>query len=457
MRAGRRGDGKQHRAEGGERGVMDNAIDLQRQFYEMLARSQYWSATRMQEHQRSQLGQLLRHARKNVPFYESRLDAVFRPDGEIDWDRWPELPILTRQDLQQHRESMQARELPPGHGPIQVSTSSGSTGEPIVTTHSALAAMAGDAAFARGHSWHGVDYGETLVNIYGDNPERGVWPDGTVAASWGPRFLQPPRPGPKYELNLYTSPTQQLDFIRRYRPAYVGGLTSRLKAIALEAKRQGADISIRAMMTFGEAVPPATGALFREAFGTAVIAQYSTQETNKIAMSCPTGGHYHVNAETCLVEIVDDQGEACESGVMGRVLVTSFFNTAQPLIRYQLGDLAVAGTSCRCGRTLPVLSEIRGRIAHLFMLPDGRRVLPNVSDDGVVTMGVRAWQLAQVARDMAEFRYVPGDTPVDEAALSAMIRPGVDANLRLTIRQVEQLGGGRKHIPYVSELADQAQ
>ena len=59
--------------------------DLQRQFYDMLMRSQYWSAERMQEHQRSQLSQLLLHAQRTVPFYAHRLDAVLRPDGTVDW------------------------------------------------------------------------------------------------------------------------------------------------------------------------------------------------------------------------------------------------------------------------------------------------------------------------------------------------------------------------------------
>jgi hypothetical protein len=45
-----------------------SALTLHHRFYDMLMQSQYWSAERMQEHQRSQLAQLLRHAKKSVPF-----------------------------------------------------------------------------------------------------------------------------------------------------------------------------------------------------------------------------------------------------------------------------------------------------------------------------------------------------------------------------------------------------
>lgn len=40
----------------------------QQQMFEMLMESQYWSREQMQEYQRSQLEQMLRHAKANVPF-----------------------------------------------------------------------------------------------------------------------------------------------------------------------------------------------------------------------------------------------------------------------------------------------------------------------------------------------------------------------------------------------------
>ena len=63
--------------------------------YEMLMESQYWPPEQMLEFQRSQLAQLLRHARATVPFYKTRLDPVFKNNGAIDWDRWNEIPIVT--------------------------------------------------------------------------------------------------------------------------------------------------------------------------------------------------------------------------------------------------------------------------------------------------------------------------------------------------------------------------
>jgi phenylacetate-CoA ligase len=89
------------------------------QILEMLMESQFWPPDVMRDFQRTQLEQLLRHARANVPFYETRLDCMFREDDSIDWARWDEIPLLTRQDVQNHRKDLLARELPPGHGDWQ--------------------------------------------------------------------------------------------------------------------------------------------------------------------------------------------------------------------------------------------------------------------------------------------------------------------------------------------------
>src|SRR5690606_13660103 len=99
-------------------GAMD-PMDLQRSFFELLMESQYWPEDRMRDHQRSLREPLLRHARANVPFYEHRLDPVFRPNGSIDWDRWHEISIVRRSDLLEHRQSMLARIIPPGHGSVK--------------------------------------------------------------------------------------------------------------------------------------------------------------------------------------------------------------------------------------------------------------------------------------------------------------------------------------------------
>lgn len=101
--------------------------EFHKQIYEMFLESQYWPPERMLEYQHSQLTQLLRHAKADVPFYADRLDCVFKKNGDIDWDRWHEIPIVKRSDLVNEKNDMLASELPPGHGPTKEVYSSGSS------------------------------------------------------------------------------------------------------------------------------------------------------------------------------------------------------------------------------------------------------------------------------------------------------------------------------------------
>ena len=48
----------------------------------------------------------------------------------------------------------------------------------------------------------------------------------------------------------------------------------------------------------------------------------------------------------------------------GDVIVTDLLNRAMPLIRYRIGDVAALSPAsrCRCGRALPRLSRVEGRV-----------------------------------------------------------------------------------------------
>jgi phenylacetate-CoA ligase len=48
-----------------------------------------------------------------------------------------------------------------------------------------------------------------------------------------------------------------------------------------------------------------------------------------------------------------------------------------PLIRYRIGDLAIQApenSTCRCGRGLPMISDVSGRILDMIKLADGNEI-----------------------------------------------------------------------------------
>jgi phenylacetate-CoA ligase len=82
-------------------------------------------------------------------------------------------------------------------------------------------------------------------------------------------------------------------------------------------------------------------------------------------------------AEGLYVEIETPQGPA-KPGEVGSVLITDLLNHAMPLIRYRIGDMAaLASGTCSCGRALPRLEKIAGRVTD-FLVGDAGQLVSGV-------------------------------------------------------------------------------
>lgn len=142
----------------------------------------------------------------------------------------------------------------------------------------------------------------------------------------------------------------------------------------------------------------------------------------------------------------------------GRVIITPIYNTAQPLIRYEQGDIAIRGPACSCGKQLPVLQEISGRIMHLFRFPDGQTIAPSLpTKEFAVNFGAKTWQLVQTGPLEVELRYVttdPNFVPNKSYALD-VIRRRLRPDLKVAFVALAEtpLTPAGKFIIYKSELA----
>ena len=419
--------------------------------------SQYWTPSQMLAYQRHQLEQLLHHAKANVPFYKTRLDPVFKSNGDIDWSRWHEIPIVKRHNLVNDRESMLASQLPPGHGPTREVFSSGSSGTPIITTHSNYAGWVSAQAVHRAQRWHDLDWSQNMVELRGVEGERGLWPTGEINASWAPTWLAADLCGNSYTLSRSTPNEQVIEYVLRKKAVYLSSRPKNLQSIALTVEHLNIAYKPEVIILFGAGVTDDERADFHRVFGARVMSNYSSGEGYKMGNSCETGNHYHINSEIVFLEILDDEDKPCPIGQPGRVVITPIFSTAQPLIRYEQGDIAVRGPNCSCGKTLPVLQEISGRITHLFRFPDGRKIAPFLPDEEFNKgFGSKTWQLVQMGPLAVELRYVRTDqkTVIDEPFAKDMIHQRIHPGIQVTFVQLAAtpFTPAGKFIQYKSEL-----
>ncbi len=426
-----------------------------------LEQSQWWSAEEIRRHQFRQLEMLLRHAAKSVPFFRQRFALLgFDPNETLTETNWQRLPSLGRRDLQDHFQALVSEAVPRSHGRTFELTSSGSTGTPVRVVKTGLSQLAWEAVTLRETIWANRDLSGTFADIrFLPNKSAAPYPDGAQKPSWG-GFTRGVSTGPAMTLNLRTPVQQQAEWLVRSAPDYLLTFPSNLEALVQHCQAHGIELpSVRQLVTISELLKPELRTLCRDVWSVEIRDMYSTQEVGYVALQCPEHEHYHVQAENVLVEILDETGRPCQPGEIGRVLVTSLSNFATALIRYDVGDYARVGHPCPCGRGLPVLESILGRVRNMLTLPSGERTWPSLGFAHFREVApIRQSQIVQKARTSLELRFVAERdlTEAEAASVRQMILENVGCEMAIEMVKTDRLerSGGWKFEEFRSEIAE---
>lgn len=419
-------------------------LALQYQF----GQSQWWPSERLQELQLQQFAQVFRHAVTTVPYYRER----FAPwaEGITSWKQYRALPVSTRREVQQAGADMHSTVVPPSHGAVITTQSSGSTGSPLVTLGTAWTQLLWQALLLRDHLWHGRDLRGKLAAI------RSKTADGHVP-NWGPATAAF-QTGPSAVRSLAASLDDQLRWLAEENPDYVLSFTTNLQALASRSLQLGVRLPrLRQVRTYGEMLRPETRSIVREAWGVELVDSYSSEELGYIALQCPESEHYHVQSESLIVEVLDESGAPCSPGETGQVVVSTLHNFAMPLLRYASGDYAEVGAPCVCGRGLPVLRRIVGRQRNMLLRPDGSRYWPSFPSEAWANIApIEQFQVIQRDLDRVELRVVaPRElTSVETSEMLAALRQALACDYRMTLLRLAQIprGTGDKYEDFICEV-----
>ncbi len=265
-----------------------------------LDRSQWLAPDELRELQYRQLAALLRHACATVPYYRSRWSGLYQPDEPLTPERFTRLPLLLRRDLQQNFDALKSSAIPPAHGPVTATRSSGSTGAPVQVLKTALGEIVWRAQMLRDHRWHRRDMTGKLAAT-----RHGVLE--AEAQGWGPATDSVLTMGRSATLPINTDVDSQLDWLERQQPDYLLTYPSNLAELAKRALARGLRLPrLREVRTMGELLGPEARELCRQAWGVRVTDAYSSEEIGCIALQCPDHEHYHIQSEGVLLEVLDD-------------------------------------------------------------------------------------------------------------------------------------------------------
>jgi len=129
-----------------------------------------------------------------------------------------------------------------------------------------------------------------------------------------------------------------------------------------KAREQGTPLGLEVAFVIAEMLPESLRAEL-ESFGVRVLQGYGTADQGCLAYECVEKGGWHLHPE-CVVELLDiETGGPAAPGQPGEVVAT-IFDPAYPLLRLATGDIAALSPEarCACGRTMPKLSGLLGRV-----------------------------------------------------------------------------------------------
>lgn len=372
--------------------------------FDFLKNSQFWTQAQFESFQAERLIRLVRHAIKHSPYYAGLYASRMLSEKDIKTvSDIKKFPIVSKEEFRENNESIVSTHIVRKR--MWAAFTSGTSGVPL------------KAFFSHENMQDRIAFLERLYHWY----SPGKW---RKRASFTGKLIVDPEDSSgtfhryNYCINqqLYSSHHLSENNLARYvkdltkfAPDQIDGIASAIYVVADYMLRNGqaGQLKPNVVIPTSETIWPHIRERLEKAFGCKMANQYGSQEGAPIAYECPAGG-FHISPESGIFEILRTDNSSCKPGEPGRMVVTSFSSEGTPLIRYDIGDVASwrSGT-CSCGRHMPMLETIEGRLDDMFFTTE-RGIVPRIDSafKGLPSV-IIATQIAQVGQDSFEVRIVP--------------------------------------------------
>lgn len=400
-----------------------------------IERLRYWrEVTRMPEAklknlQWEKLEKMLVHASQNSPFF--KLQNVKRESDPYKW--LGKFPVLKKSTYKENIEFFLTKDK--NSSGLTSIMSSGSTGPPSHVYFSKEELGNNRSLQILWWEWAGYNFGNSLLQT-GVNMNRSR-EKAIKDKLLNTRYISAMSHSEKDILS-------ELKLLQSNPRDHFVAYASSIFLFAKTALENGIiDVKFKSIVSLGEKLLPQFRETIEKAFSCKVYDTYGASEGFLIASQC-SSGNYHIMSPHVLVEILDDEGVEVKPGEMGRVVLTGLDNFTTPLLRYEVGDLAIKGDEkpCSCGLELPQLKEIIGRLTEFLVTPNGKYItVQNVVRVMKHFPDVDQFKMVQKKTDSFEVIYIksPNSESVDELGIKLMFEDVFEEPLIITFHSVSQL------------------
>jgi phenylacetate-CoA ligase len=411
-------------------------------YYRELKQSQWLGPEKVRELQQRKLRRLISHAYHHVGYYRQRMDELgLRPADIRSLEDLQRLPLLAKSDV---RDNLYFDLLSDNHDKRRILriTTSGSTGEPFVCFADQHQLEIRWASTLRSLEWTGYRFGDRQARLWHQ----------TIGLSWHQALRE--RIDALFFRRLFIPAFQMSEdrlahFIQRlvdHQPVLIDGYAESFNYLADYLKSHPAPgLRPKAVMSSAQALPEESRKTIESAFETQVFDKYGGREFSGIAYECSAHEGHHIVAESYIVELLRD-GRPAQPGEMGEVVITDLNNLCMPMIRYRIGDIAVAmdDTPCACGRGLPRVGRIEGRVQSIILGANGSAMpgtfFAHLFKD--YDYLVRQFQVIQDEPGSLLLKLVRGprfDTGTLESEVLSRLRHFMGAETRIEIELVDEI------------------
>jgi phenylacetate-CoA ligase len=329
--------------------------------------------------QGERLGRLVDILYRRVPFYRKKMDtAGVKPQDIQGIGDLVRLPFTTKDEMRDVYPygllSVALQEI------VEIHTSSGTTGKPVVDAYTAGDIEVWAETMARTLAAGGTTRHDIVQNAYG----YGLFTGG-LGVHYGARKI-----GATVIPISGGNTKRQLAILRDFKSTVLTCTPSYSLFLAEAAREEGLDLSkvgLKAGFFGAEPWSESMRTEIEQKLRLLSIDIYGLTEIigPGVAMECEHHAGMHINEDHFFAEVIDPvTGDVLPDGAKGELVITTLTKEGTPVLRYRTRDITYLDRApCACGRTTVRMHRVLGRTDDMLIIR-GVNVFPSQIEEVIL-------------------------------------------------------------------------